>query len=220
MAESASRNRIGVLGGTFDPVHLGHLASAEQIARDFDLDVVLLVLSARPPHKGEVAHASMEDRMEMLRLAVLGRPGLTPSDIEVTRAGASYTVDTLAELKRLYPESELFLIVGVDAWREVDTWSRPGDLLAMADVIVTTRPGEEFPDTGIQPPIVARSACWYDSNIGSYVHSSGHRLIVHPIEGIQASSTDIRRRVRAGLAIEHLVPHAVARYIHERGLYA
>jgi len=219
MAEAVRQRRIGVLGGTFDPVHLGHLASAEQIARDFQLDSVLLVLAARPPHKREAACASIEDRLEMLRLAVVGRPRLATCDLEVARSGASYTVDTLSELARMHPGAELFLIVGVDAWLEVDTWSRPAELLALANVIVTTRPGTRFPDTGIEPPIVARAACWYDPAIGSYLHSSGHRLLARSIQGVQASSTEIRRRVREGLPIDELVPHAVARYIRSRGLY-
>jgi nicotinate-nucleotide adenylyltransferase len=211
---------MGVLGGTFDPIHCGHLASAEQIARDLRLDVVLLVLSARPPHKGERAQASVDDRMSMLRLAVAARPRLMACDLETTRAGPSYTVDTLRELRRRYPDAELFLIMGVDAWSEVDTWKRPQDLLTLANVIVTTRPGLDFPDGGVQPPVVARQACWYDPAIGAYRHRSGHRLIAHPIEGIQVSSTDIRRRARQGAQLQGLVPDAVAEFIRERGIYA
>jgi nicotinate-nucleotide adenylyltransferase len=212
--------RIGILGGTFDPVHRGHLASAEHVARACDLERVLLVLSARPPHKAEVAHASVEDRLAMLRLAVAGHPLLEASDAEVRRSGASYTVDTLSELARARPEAELFLIVGIDAWLEVDTWHRPEELLARANVIVTTRPGAHFPRTGVVPPVVARAACCYDPSIGSYVHKSGHRLAVQPIDGVEASSTDIRRRVREGRPIDHLVEPSVADYIHRHGLYA
>lgn len=156
----------------------------------------------------------------MLRLAVEGTPHLGASDLEVMRAGASYTVDTLRELARAHPGADLSLIVGRDAWAEVDSWHEPEALLALAHVIVTTRPGLEFPDMAVLPPVVARSACWYDSDIHVYVHNSGHRLIAHPIQGVEVSSTDIRRRVHEGLAFEHLVPDAVARYIHERGLYA
>jgi nicotinate-nucleotide adenylyltransferase len=121
--------RIGILGGTFDPVHRGHLASALDTANAFALGRVLLVLSARPPHKDESAHASIEDRLAMLRLAVAGEPLLEASDMEARRPGASYTVDTLREVGRTHPGSDLFLIVGIDAWREVDTWHRPEDLL-------------------------------------------------------------------------------------------
>ena len=217
---AAAGPRIGVLGGTFDPVHRGHVASAREMLGAFDLERVLLVLSARPPHKHQAAHAPVEDRLAMLRLAVKGEPGIVASDMEVRRAGASYTVDTLAEVARAHPGGEAYLIVGIDAWREVDTWSRPEELLERAHVIVTARPGVDFHDTDVIPPVAARSACWYDPAIRSYVHKSGHRLIVHRFEGFEASSTDIRRRVREGLPLEHLVPPDVARYIEDRKLYA
>jgi nicotinate-nucleotide adenylyltransferase len=217
---AAAAARIGVLGGTFDPVHRGHVASAEHVARAQALDCVLLVLSARPPHKSEVAHASVEHRFAMLELATAGHPLLEPSDVEIRRRGASYTVDTLRELSRTRPGVELFLIVGIDAWLEVDTWHRPAELLALANVVVTTRPGAPFPNTGPLPPVAARGACCYDPTIGSYVHSSGHRLVVQAIDGIEASSTEIRRRISQNLPIDHLVAPPVALYIHRHGLYA
>jgi nicotinate-nucleotide adenylyltransferase len=211
--------RLGVLGGTFDPVHLGHLASAEEVARAFALDRVLLVLSARPPHKDETAHAGVPDRLAMLRAAVQSHPLLEASDVEVRRAGASYTVDTLRELAKAHSGSELFLVVGIDAWREVDTWHDPQELLALANVIVTSRPGADFPRSMVIPPVVGRADSCYDPSIGSYVHRSGHRLAAHEIAGVEASSTDIRRRVRARLPFEHLVPTPVAQYIRRHGLY-
>ena len=212
--------RIGILGGTFDPVHRGHLASALDTANAFALGRVLLVLSARPPHKDESAHASIEDRLAMLRLAVAGEPLLEASDMEARRPGASYTVDTLREVGRTHPGSELFLIVGIDAWREVDTWHRPEDLLGLASVIVTSRPGAEFSRTDVIPPVAARSGCCYDSSISSYVHRSGHRLTAHQIAGVDVSSTDVRRRIRDKLPFEHLLPSPVAHYIRQHGLYA
>ena len=218
--QPATSGRIGILGGTFDPVHLGHITSAEQIARAFQLDFVLLVLSARPPHKGERAHARAEDRMTMLRLATAGHPELVACDLEATRAGPSYTVDTLRELRRVYPKTEMFVIIGIDAWSDVDTWKRPEDLLALAHVIVTSRPGLDFPDTGVVPPVVARAECWYDPTIQSYHHKSGHRLIAHPIEGINASSTDIRHRARQGESLKGLVPDTVTDFIQTKGVYA
>jgi len=127
----------------------------------------------------------------MLRLAVAGEPLLEASDMEARRPGASYTVDTLREVGRTHPGSELFLIVGIDAWREVDTWHRPEDLLGLASVIVTSRPGAEFSRTDVIPPVAARSGCCYDSSISSYVHRSGHRLTAHQIAGVDVSSTDV-----------------------------
>jgi nicotinate-nucleotide adenylyltransferase len=213
------RARVGVLGGTFDPVHRGHVASAELVADAFALDRVLLVLSARPPHKDGTARAGVDDRLAMLRAAVAGHPRLAASDIEVRRPGASYTVDTLRELRATHPGTEFFLIVGIDAWREVDTWHDPQKLLRLANVIVTSRPGEEFPRKAVIPPVVGSADCCYDSSISSYVHRSGHRLAACEIAGVEASSSDIRHRVHQRLPFEHLVPPPVADYIRQRRLY-
>lgn len=216
---SKARARLGVLGGTFDPVHRGHIAAAEQVASAFVLDRVLLVVSARPPHKDEAAHAGVDDRLAMLRAAAAEHPRLEASELEVRRPGASYTVDTLRDLAKTHPGTELFLIVGIDAWREVDTWRDPQRLLGLANVIVTSRPGVDFPRNAVIPPVVGGTDCCYDPSISSYVHRSGHRLAAHEIVGVETSSTDIRRRVRQRLPFEHLVPPPVADYIRHRGLY-
>ncbi|HXC52690.1 MAG TPA: nicotinate-nucleotide adenylyltransferase [Candidatus Limnocylindrales bacterium] len=143
----ADRVRFGILGGTFDPVHLGHIASASEIARAFALTRVLLVLSARPPHKtaGEAAPAA--DRWQMLELAAAKANASSPDvifepcDIEMRRDAPSWTVDTLKEIAGRHPHSDLFLILGADAYAEIDSWSRPGEIPALANIIVTTRPG-------------------------------------------------------------------------------
>lgn len=222
----AERRRTGVLGGTFDPVHLGHLASAADVAKAFALDRVLLVLSARPPHKGGEAAAPAALRWRMLELAVAERREagagvlLEPCDLELRRDAPSWTVDTLRELQALHPDDELFFVLGIDAWLEVDTWSRPGELLALANVIVTTRPGLEFPPGAPEPPFAARGDARYDPDLGAHVHKSGHTLRGHRIRGLEISATDIRRRVKAGLPIDALTGPAVARFIAEQRLYA
>lgn len=210
--------RIGILGGTFDPVHRGHIASAVEVANAFALDRVLLVLSARPPHKSDAIPAPVEHRMAMLRLAAQSEPRLEACDLEVRRPGPSYTVDTLSTLAKEHPSAELYLVVGIDAYREVDAWSRPECLLELAHLIVTTRPGEPA-EPAPEPPIAARPACCYDPAIGAYVHQSGHRLVYHPINGIEVSATEIRDRLRRGLPVDELTGPAVARYIAEHGLY-
>lgn len=219
--------RIGILGGTFDPVHLGHLASAREVAAAYALERVLLVLSARPPHKsgGEEA-APDEMRWQMLQLALdedrrshSGSVALEASDVELRRSGPSYTVDTLREIGALHAGAELFLILGIDAYEEIDTWSRPGEILELASVIVTSRPGCDFAQGAVIPPVAARASARYDPSIGVHVHTSGHTLRGHRIDGIEVSATDIRRRVRTGLPVAHLTGNAVARYILEHGLY-
>lgn len=214
----ASR-RIGVLGGTFDPVHLGHLASATQVARAFDLTTVLLVLSARPPHKPTRQPAPVGDRWEMLRLATRSQALLHPSDIELRRPGPSYTVDTLLEVTRQHPGCEVFLIVGIDAYQEVNTWHRPERLLELANIIVTTRPGFPLPASGVAPPFAARGECCYDSSIGGHRHQSGHRLFVHTLDGLTISSSEIRQQAAAGVDVSDLTGREVAAYIRSHRLY-
>ena len=245
----ADRRRLGVLGGTFDPVHLGHIASAKEIAEAFGLERVLLVLSARPPHKPEGEAAPAADRWRMLELAcdeakndpaprqradredIAGRdepvrraaPVLEPCDVEMRRDAPSWTVDTLGEIAALHPDEELFFILGADAYAEIDTWSRPRELLELANIIVTTRPGwSDVHVVGecVHPPVAARDDARYDPSIGVFVHTSGHKIHGHRIRGIEVSSSEIRSRVRAGLPVEHLTGNAVSRYIHDHGLYA
>jgi nicotinate-nucleotide adenylyltransferase len=165
-------------------------------------------------------------RWQMLRLAVeenrLEHPAaalLEASDLELRRSGPSYTVDTLRELGAVHPGAQLFLIVGIDAYEEIDTWSRPGEILELASVIVTSRPGCDFAQGSVIPPVAARSSARYDPSIGVHVHTSGHTLRGHRIGGIEVSATDIRRRVRAGQPVAHLTGGAVARFIQEHGLY-
>jgi len=211
--------RIGVLGGTFDPVHLGHVASACETADVFALERVLLVLSARPPHKGQVARAPIRDRLAMLELAADRDPRLQVSTVEVDRNGPSYTVDTLLSTRENYPEHELFLILGNDAYCDVDSWSRPERLLELANLVVTSRPGQATPPACPAPPVAARASCCYDPAIDGYVHPSGHKLVFQPIKGIRASSSEIRDLLERGLEIEQLTGAEVARYILKHGLY-
>ena len=130
-----------MLGGTFDPVHLGHLASARAVAAAFSLENVLLVLSARPPHRQGRATASIDERMTMLALATAANPLLVASDIEVQREGPSYTYDTLEALRASEPCIDLYLVIGMDAFAEVSSWHRSTEILETSNVIVTSRPG-------------------------------------------------------------------------------
>lgn len=211
--------RLGVLGGTFDPVHLGHLRSALEVAAAFDLDRVLLVVSARPPHKDARSAASAADRLAMVRLAVAGEPRLEASAIEVDRPGPSWTVDTLREVAGSFPGAELFLILGIDAWMEIDTWSRPAEIPALANVIVTSRPGHAGVDEAPRPPFAALADARYDPAIGFFVHTSGHVIHGHRLRGLEVSATEVRRLAAHGLPFEHLTGASVARYILDHHLY-
>jgi nicotinate-nucleotide adenylyltransferase len=185
--------RIGVLGGSFDPVHLGHLALAEAARDRLRLDRVLLVVAAGQPLKAGGAAAPAEDRYAMVRLAVRGRPGLEASDLEFLRPAPSYTVDTLRELRRGLPAgAEVFLVLGADALADLPRWREAGEVRRLASVVGCGRPGSP-------PPAGADSLL--------------------EVATPDISSTEVRRRAAAGEGLEGLVPDDVAAYIRERGLY-
>ncbi|WP_135257500.1 nicotinate-nucleotide adenylyltransferase [Thermus caldilimi] len=184
--------RIGLFGGSFDPIHLGHLLAAAEARAALGLDLVLFVVAARPPHKTPVAPA--EARYEMVLLATAEEKGFWASRLELDRPGPSYTVDTLREARRLFPEDELFFITGADAYRDILTWKEGGRLPELATLVAVARPG--YPLEGMPVPVVP--------------------LLV-PEVGI--SSTEIRRRIRQGESIRFWVPRPVEVYLERHGLY-
>ena len=143
--------RVGILGGTFDPIHEGHLAAARGAMDCADLDRVLFVPSATPPHRGP-AVADAEQRIAMARLAIAGEPRFEVADIEVRRGAISYTVDTLRELQRLHPGDELFLILGWDAAKLLPSWREPEEVRRLASILVVTRPGSGKPALTVTAP--------------------------------------------------------------------
>lgn len=189
--------RIGVLGGTFDPIHLGHLVAASEALHRFALQRVILVPTGRPWQKARFSDP--EDRYMMAALAAATHQKLAVSRIELDRKGPTYTVDTLATMHELFGDVELFFIAGADAVLDLGTWHRIDDLAVLTQIIAVTRPG---------------------SDLTGFVAFDGWPVVHHlEIPGIDISSTDIRRRVARGLPIDHLVPAAVHRFIAERGLY-
>jgi nicotinate-nucleotide adenylyltransferase len=189
--------RLGVLGGTFDPIHHGHLAAAREVADHLSLDQVLLVPAAQPWQKTDRDITSARHRMRMVQLAVEGEARLGASDIDIQRAGPTYTVDTLAELARQHPTAEVFFILGADALAGLPTWRDPEQVVRAARIVAVTRPGHT-----VQVPEMATDA-----------------VIVVEIPDIDISSTECRRRVAQGLSLDSLVPDAVAEYIQTHGLY-
>ena len=195
--------KLGILGGTFDPVHEGHLYIAEAAKRAFRLSQVRLMPAGTSPFKQERQTAPFADRLEMVRLAVQNRPGLYPCGFEGARGAVSYTAETLAALTGLYPEDEFWFILGEDAYQEFDRWRTPEKILALARLIVVTRPGyseiPRFPD-----PLQALADRWVK------------RL---ELPGMDISSTEIRRELKEGKALGDVLPPPVADYISRRGLY-
>jgi nicotinate-nucleotide adenylyltransferase len=192
--------KIGLFGGTFDPVHTGHLLLAESVLGDAGLDSILFIPASVPPHKPEGAASQAEDRMAMVRLAIDGNPGFRASDIELGRTGASYTVDTLAELQASddWSDAEWFLILGADMLADMPNWRNPDEIVRRAGLLVMERPG-------------------FDCRTLQTSYSRAALSVRTPM--IDISSTQIRKRIREGRSIRYWVPAAVDSYIREKGLY-
>jgi nicotinate-nucleotide adenylyltransferase len=192
--------RIGIFGGTFDPIHVGHLVAAVNAHHDLGLDRVVLVVANVPWQKvGARKVTPAEDRLEMVTAAVDGVPGLEASRLEIDRGGPSYTADTVSQLAAMNPGAELFVIVGWDVSAELSSWERLGEVRDMASLVVVNRPGTA-------PPVGLRQLGW--------------RLEQVSVPNLEISSTDLRARAALGRPLDYLVPEAVVRVIRQRGLYA
>ena len=196
--------RVGIFGGSFDPIHLGHLLLAEQAREQFALDEVVFVPARLPPHKLDRPLAPDKLRLEMTELAVAGHRQFSTCDIELRRTGPSYTVDTLRAFAEERPGAALFLLIGADSLREFPTWRDPAGILALAELLVMPRPGAETIDEwktfGLPPNAAGRV-----------------RKIDSPLFGV--ASTDLRARLAAGRSIRYLVSPAVEEFLRAKGLY-
>lgn len=201
--------RLGVLGGTFDPIHLGHVAAADAAQHALTLDSILLVPSRIPPHRADAVTAGVEDRFAMVKLAAAERSGWSASRIELDREGRSYTYDTLIELRDGMSEgAQIFFIIGADAFAEIASWSRYPAVLDLAYFVVVSRPGITLDSLRERVPAATGR---------STSAQAGVILVEAPTPDI--SSTDIRRRVRAGHSLSGYVPDSVAGYIRDHRLY-
>jgi nicotinate-nucleotide adenylyltransferase len=205
-ADSADEpRRIGILGGTFDPPHVGHLWLATLATDAIGLDRVLFMPAAQPPHKRQTGMTRATDRLLMTRLAIAGNDAFELTLIEMERPGPSYTIDSVDELRRTYgSDAELFLLMAADSLAQIDTWREPEAVLERIAWVVGPRPGVALPD---------RSAL--EHRFGA--NASRIHLLQGP--SLDVSSTEIRERVAAGHAIRYLVPRGVEELITERGLY-
>ncbi|MBW2146729.1 MAG: nicotinate-nucleotide adenylyltransferase [Deltaproteobacteria bacterium] len=212
--------RIGILGGTYNPIHLGHLRLAEEVRELFDLKEVHFIPAFIPPHKQEETIASAHHRMAMVRMAVMSNPAFIASDRELKRKGPSYTVDTLRELHRIYdPPLQPYFILGMDTYLEIATWSRYQELFHLCHFVVVSRPGYHWKEIRTVLPVeIAHEFC-YNKKKDGYLHHSGHLTYFRDIHRYEISSSEIRMSVREGRSIRYLVPDAVRRYIEQEGLY-
>ena len=197
--------RIGLFGGTFDPIHMGHLLVADAVREQVRLDTVVFIPAGRPWLKVGRALSQPEHRLAMLELAVRGHPSFEVTKIELDRPGPTYTVDTLEQMRReLGPEDELFLILGMDSLRELARWRRPARLFELCTVVGVSRPGYE--DVALP---------WLDEVVDGA--SRRVELLRGPL--VSVSGTEIRNRVSTGQPVGSCVPEPVEAYIREHGLY-
>ena len=194
--------RLGLFGGTFDPIHLGHLVLAEQCREACELDQVWLVVAGSPPHKlgGRTA---VGHRLEMVRIAIAGHPSFVASDIESTRPGPHYSVETLERVRLEQPTDELFFLIGADSLQDLPTWREPDRIARLATIVVVNRPGIEESDVTKFP----------DFGPGS------HPMCSVTIPPVGIASSDLRRRLREGRSVRYMVPRGVEAYIDAQGLY-
>ena len=206
MGVAVKSGRLGVLGGTFDPIHNGHLAIAEEARAQLRLDEVLVVPAGSPWLKADRQVSAAAHRLAMARLAVRCRPHVAAWDAEVRRPGPTYTVDTLEELRgRMADDAGLYFILGLDALMDVGRWHRPCRLFELAVMAAVARPGAPEYDPAVLDGLCAGA-------------SRSVRLLRGPM--LDVSGEEIRRRASQGLPIDHLVPEAVGRYISDNRLYA
>jgi nicotinate-nucleotide adenylyltransferase len=194
--------RLGLFGGTFDPIHLGHLILAEQCRESCGLDRVWFVVAGAPPHKpGD--RTTVAHRLEMVRIATAGHASFAVSEIEAARPGPHYSVETLDSVHREWPDDELFFLIGADSLADLPFWREPGRIAQLATIVVVNRPGLEEVDPARLP------------NLGP----GSHPLVSVTIPPIGIASSDLRRRLAEGRSIRYMVPRGVEAYIEAQGLY-
>lgn len=200
--------RIGIFGGTFNPIHTGHLIIATFVLEEKGLDRILFVPCSHPPHKGRGELAPGEERLRMVELAVASDPRFTASDIELKRGGTSYSIRTVEDLRAIFgPGTRFFFIVGADSLHEISTWKEIERLSELCDFVTVARPGYSL--EGLSPRKLAIGEGTFERLAPGIVRT--------PL--VEISSTLIRDRVRAGKSIEYMVPAGVADHIREKGLY-
>ena len=216
--------RLGIFGGTFNPVHFGHLAAAEEVRDRLELDKIIFIPSFLPPHKIDEDIPSAVQRQEMVRLAIKGNSHFTESDIEIRRRGRSFTIDTIEELQRSHAGAELYFLTGLDSFLEIVTWKDWGRLLTLCSFVVLSRNGYRFSDLVkldfLDVPVSDLAALDARDKERAVSAMRNVSLYLERIPFYDISSTDIRTRVRAGRSVKYHLPEAVEHYIIENKLYA
>jgi nicotinate-nucleotide adenylyltransferase len=217
--------KLGLLGGSFNPVHDGHLAIARHTREALELDQILFIPTGHPPHKPNGGLAPAQDRYEMVRLAITPDPAFAISDVEIRRPGKSYSIDTIRQLQQEYgPHTQLFFLIGLDAFLDFPSWRDPRTLLELCSFVVLSRPGLSFRSlstVSLLPPIPYPSLADLDAGRVFRIEAQigGQRLICLKQPPCPISASDIRARIRQGLAVANLLPPLVESYILQHHLY-
>ncbi|MBM4333282.1 MAG: nicotinate-nucleotide adenylyltransferase [Deltaproteobacteria bacterium] len=212
--------KIGLFGGTFNPIHFGHLRSAEEIFDSFHLDRIIFIPSAYPPHKITDGLAPASLRVDMVHLAIAGNPRFSLSELEVHRPGKSYSVETIGHFRRQFgSETDLYFILGLDAFLEINTWKQYTALFELCHFIVMNRPGFENNFSREHLPVELAEDFCYDEQKGGYIHSSGYGVFPKEITALDISSTKIRDYLQKGLSVKYLMPAPVEEFIYRNNLY-
>ncbi|MGD8447293.1 MAG: nicotinate-nucleotide adenylyltransferase, partial [Desulfobacterales bacterium] len=219
--------RFGLFGGTFNPVHLGHLRAALEVKEGFELSKIFLIPAALPPHKipGDVVDAG--DRLQMLNLALEDKAEISVSDIELKRSGPSYTIDSVKYFKSTLPEkSKIYLVMGLDAFLEIDSWKSYEELLQQVSIIVINRPKKDrlFSGDGwkrLDEYLISGISGGYKFSESQSCYQSPDKqpIFIFEVTALDISSTKIRSLIKAGRSIGYLVPRKTAEFIKSRGLY-
>ena len=222
----APPKRLGLFGGSFNPIHNGHLAIARQAHEILGLDRTLFIPTGDPPHKRDGTLAAAHHRYEMVRLAIAGTPAFELSDIEITRRGKSYSIDTVRELQRQYgPTTALFFLIGLDAFLDLPNWREPDALLAACSFVVISRPGQSFTALAALPflrHLSPETLTALDAGTLTRLDlplPSGHAIICLSLTPSPISASDIRQRIRGGALLANLLPPPVESYILHKQLY-
>jgi nicotinate-nucleotide adenylyltransferase len=207
--------RFGIFGGTFNPIHYGHLRAAEEVRYKAGLDKVIFIPSGNPPLKTEeIIEAS--HRYGMVRIATASNPHFVVSDIEINEKEKSYTVNTVKKLKEIYPDDELFFILGTDAFLDIPNWWQPYELINMIDFILITRPGFGSSENILKSPFIKTNSFNTHESLSLI---SERKVFLVKVTAIDISSTEIRRLLKENKSIKYLLPESIEEYIYKHNLY-
>jgi nicotinate-nucleotide adenylyltransferase len=207
---------IGILGGTFDPIHFGHLRTALELYQALDLAEVRMIPCYQPMHRKQPI-ASPEQRLAMVKCAVESEPAFTVDACEIERKGPSYTIDTLEILRKQMPNTPLCLIMGIDALIGFSSWHRYKEILMIAHLVIAHRPNYQLPTHGSVAELLKAHVTKTANTL--HQHLNGH-ILLHPVTALEISASDIRKQINTGKSVHYLMPSRVHRYIQEHGIYS